>query len=122
MDERMTSGSDPVGWRRAGLGSRRAAGIAAAVVIATIAVVASPATQPTHGGQVATTPLLVGEHSALGPRQVEAINRAIASMQQLRGEHAGIAIAEYEAESASVRLHLRRAAAGPGDVAGDPSP
>jgi hypothetical protein len=49
---------------------------------------------PTRGAPI------VGEHSAAGSRNVDALNVAIASMQRLRGEHAGLSRAEYEAGSA----------------------
>jgi len=49
---------------------------------------------PTRGAVV------VGEHSAAGTRNVDALNAAIASMQRLHGEHAGLWRAEAQAEDA----------------------
>ena len=40
---------------------------------------------------------LVGEHSAGGERSVDALNASIASMQGLRGEHAGLSREAYAA-------------------------
>jgi hypothetical protein len=42
-------------------------------------------------------PAAIGEHSALGELLVAGLNAAIASLQTLRGEHAGLTREDYEA-------------------------
>ena len=54
---------------------------------------------PVPGSPTGGAPV-VGEHSAAGNRNVDALNEAIASMQRLRGEHAGLSRAENEAGAA----------------------
>jgi hypothetical protein len=54
--------------------------------------------RPVPGSPAGGAPI-VGEHSAAGNRNVESLNEAIASMQRLRGEHAGLSRADYEAGS-----------------------
>jgi hypothetical protein len=55
--------------------------------------------RPVPGSPTGGAPV-VGEHSAAGSRDVDALNEAIASMQRLRGEHAGVSRAAYEAGAA----------------------
>ena len=71
-----------------------------AIAFGAIALVAAPASQGTRGETVTPVAALVGEHSATGERAVDALNAAIASAQQLRGEHAGLTRAEYAAAAA----------------------
>jgi hypothetical protein len=101
MNEQATNGRGSIGWSVSRTRSRRAAGIALAGAIAVAALAIVPAGQSTKGSIEATTPMLIGEHSALGERQVEARNRANASIPVIRGEHAGISIGDYRAESAA---------------------
>ena len=68
-----------------------------AIALGAIALVAGPASHGTRGETVTPVAALVGEHSAGGERAVSALNAAIASTQQLRGEHAGLSKAEYVA-------------------------
>jgi len=49
---------------------------------------------PTMGSPTGDAPI-VGEHSGAGERRVDELNRAISSMQHLRGEHAGLSRADY---------------------------
>jgi hypothetical protein len=105
-NERATNERGPLAWSAVGTPairgrSRRAAGVIIAGLLAMAALAIMPAGQPTNGSIEATTPMLIGEHSALGERQVDARNRANASMGVIRGEHAGISRADYRAESAA---------------------
>ncbi len=68
-----------------------------AIVLGAIALVAAPASHGTRGETVTPAAALVGEHSAAGERAVDSLNASIASMQQLRGEHAGLSREEYAA-------------------------
>jgi hypothetical protein len=72
-------------------------------VAAAVAVITLPAGQQTSGGTGASGTALVGEHSALGGRQVDALNAAIASMGRATGEHAGLSRADYRAGEAPGR-------------------
>src|SRR4051794_25819080 len=86
------------GTRRRG----RWAAVGLGVVVGAIAVGAVgprlTSSNPTPGSPTGGA-LVVGEHSAAGTRNVDALNAAIASMQRLRGEHAGFSRADAEAEA-----------------------
>jgi hypothetical protein len=88
------------------VGTRRRApwlAVGLAVVVGAIAVGAvSPrgsGSHPIPGSPTGGAPM-VGEHSGAGARNVDGLNAAIASMQRLRGEHAGLSPAEYETGAA----------------------
>jgi hypothetical protein len=68
-----------------------------AALLAAAAIIALPAGQRINGEAATLEAALIGEHSAVGERQVDALNAAIDSMQQARGEHAGLSRADYEA-------------------------
>ena len=68
-----------------------------AIVLGAIGLVAGPASHGTLGETVTPVAALVGEHSAGGERSVDALNASIASMQGLRGEHAGLSREAYAA-------------------------
>lgn len=119
MTNQQATGNEQAAWAGrvfppagASGGFRRAAELGIAVLLALGAVVLLPNDPPVQGGSTSVTPLLIGEHSALGPRLVNDRNKAIASMQQIRGEHAGITRDQYRAESAVVREHTSQAPLG----------
>jgi len=73
----------------------------AAVVLGLAAAGVSAGLVPAHedprtprGSPTGDAPIY-GEHSAAGDRRVDALNAAMASMQRLRGEHAGLSTADY---------------------------
>ncbi len=73
-----------------------------AALLAAIALATLPSRQPAIGASAGATdsgmPVLIGEHSALGARLVDALNAAIAGAgQRATGEHAGLSRTEYEA-------------------------
>jgi hypothetical protein len=92
-------GAGKLGGWAARPGGRIAAVLVAAVALAAAALLALPSAPPTQGVAVTAEPVLIGEHSALGPRLVEARNQALDSIPYPRGEHAGISRADNEAES-----------------------
>jgi hypothetical protein len=101
-----TGGGNARAWSRLRGDSRRAVTAGIAVLLALVAVAIVPSAQPAQGGGRPAAPLLIGEHSALGPQLVTDRNRSIASMQQIKGEHAGISLADYQAESSLIRDHI----------------
>jgi hypothetical protein len=83
--------------------SGRLGALAAAIVLtgAGLLVLGAAGTPARTGiGSHAISATAIGEHSALGARRVEELNAAIAAMQRLRGEHAGLTKAEYLAAAA----------------------
>lgn len=83
--------------RRPGI-ARAVMALPIAVLLGAVVVIALPAGQRTNGQTGAFTVALIGEHSALGDRQVDRLNAAIASMGRARGEHAGMSRTDIEAE------------------------
>jgi hypothetical protein len=76
-----------------------------ALMLAAVALVAPPASRQATGGSRSPVAVPIGEHSALGVRQVDELNAALARAGRAWGEHAGISRADYEAGS-----HLDQAA------------
>jgi hypothetical protein len=88
-----------------GRATSRAGRRSALVALAIAALVAAVALSAQAAGQEtavvpAWSPDLVGEHSALGERRVDDLNAVIGSSSRVRGEHAGLSRADYEADSA----------------------
>jgi hypothetical protein len=63
------------------------------------AIAAHPSASASASGPVTDAPL-IGEHSALGAQRVDSLNATIAAMGAVRGEHAGLSSAEYQAGAA----------------------
>ena len=86
-----------------------------AIVLGAIGLVAGPASNGTLGETVTPVAALVGEHSAGGERAVDALNASIASMQGLRGEHAGLSQGGLRGggDPRPLRRTERRARSGP---------
>jgi hypothetical protein len=91
-------GAGKLGGWTARPGGRIAAVLVAAVALAAAALLALPSAPPTQGVAVTAEPVLIGEHSALGERRVDAHNQALAAFQNPLGEHAGMSRADNEAE------------------------
>jgi hypothetical protein len=94
MDQQSSGRASSRAIRRSALVALCIAVLAAAVAISAQAPGQRTATGP------AWSPDPVGEHSALGDRRVADLNAVIGSSGRVRGEHAGLAPAEYEAFSA----------------------
>ena len=101
MHEQATNRNSLDGPAVGRAGSWRVVGIALAGAIAVAALAIAPSSERTNGSIGGATPMLIGEHSALGQRQVDDRNRALAAMPVIRGEHAGITLEDYRAESAA---------------------
>jgi hypothetical protein len=74
-----------------------------AALLAAAAFALSP-WQPALGETQSPGTPLIGEHSALAAREVDARNAALGSMPPASGEHAGMTKSDYEAGSALDRL------------------
>ena len=100
VDGRSTDGWGATGWSTRFGRRRRGLAVLIAGLLALVGVATLPASQGVSGEARATPGVLIGEHSSLGTLEVDAWNSAIRSVEHLRGEHAGIALTDYEAESA----------------------
>jgi hypothetical protein len=95
MDRRSRWANGSTRWAAVVLGLA-AAGVSAGLVPARDDP-RMPRGSPTGGAP------LYGEHSAAGERRVDALNRALGSMERLRGEHARQSKADYLAEGDRAR-------------------
>jgi hypothetical protein len=81
-------------WR---LSVRVAMGLSIVALVTMAAVIELPAVPQSKNGSGPIGGSLIGEHSASGERQVDAVNAFLRASQVVKGEHAGLSLTEYEA-------------------------